>query len=80
MKKAKVLDEFSEVASRFPVILCRLRGTSGMTLKALEKRTGIHFTVLHALETGKRPPRWAQVVALAKVFKVSPGFFAREVQ
>lgn len=78
MKRSQVREDAKEVARRFAGNFSKLRGVAELTMRQVAERTGINLTTLSMIESGQRAPRWEQVVALARLFKVSPGHFVRE--
>lgn len=48
-------------------LICVARECKGWTLRELEKRTGIHNSLLSQIETGHvKEPSWRNVVKIAK--------------
>ena len=66
--------------SRLSRKLAKSRDASGLTLRELEKRTGIHNALLSQMETGHiREPSFANVVRIARALGLSLSDLAKTV-
>jgi transcriptional regulator with XRE-family HTH domain len=62
-----------EVAWHEGDVVRKLRGAAGWTLKELEERSGVHFSVIHGLEIGTtKEPKRATLTKLAEAFGLTP--------
>ncbi|KIL46197.1 helix-turn-helix domain-containing protein [Jeotgalibacillus campisalis] len=50
----------------------RLRQNKGWSLRELESRSKINYSVLSRIESGKRPLSDSEIILLANLFEVSP--------
>lgn len=52
----------------------KLRNNAGWSLRELENRTNINYSVLSRIEAGKRPITDSEILIFSKLFSVSPNF------
>lgn len=58
-------------ASRLSEAIAQARSRAGLSLRELAERCGVHHATIHGIEQGRLPrPRWADVVAIARVLEL----------
>lgn len=60
----------SEIGERIK----KLRNRKNWSLRELEKRTNINYSVLSRIEAGKRPVTDSEIITFSKIFSVSPNY------